>query len=119
MIGEGDMAVFYDPDGFGRPCVRRRPSVADVPFVGILGAVDEIALEGYAVAAEHSLRYPSDAVDLDEGDLVLVGVERDAAGGVRLVDGAAQGGVRYRVRTEPRILNDGAESGALLSRVRT
>lgn len=118
-IGASDLAVFYDTDGFGTPCARRRPGVGDVPFVGIVGAVDELALDGYAVTAEHSLRYPTTAIDLDQGDTVIVGCDRDADGAVILVGDQVQGGTPYKVRREPWRINDGAETAALLSSVQS
>lgn len=116
-IGDGDLAVFYDTDGFGSNCARRRPGEDDALFVGIKGAVDELVLDGYAVSAEHSLRYPSADVDLDEGDEVIVGPDVDVDGAVIFVAGAVQGGERYRVQREPWLINDGLETAALLSRV--
>lgn len=114
-IGAGDMHVFYDPKAFGTRCARRRADVDDVLFVGILGAVDEVVLDGFAVTAKRSLRYPTEAVDLDEGDSVLAGIDVDDEGVPILVDGAAQGGELYRVRREPWRINDGLETAALLS----
>lgn len=116
MPFEADLSIFYGPP-FGVPCARRRPGVDDMPFRGILGAVDELALDGYAVSAEHGLRYPTAEVDLDQGDRVLTAVETDATGAVVLVAGAVVGGTAYRVRQKPRRINDGAESFFELSSV--
>lgn len=116
MPFEADLRIFYGPP-FGVACARRRLGEDDVPFRGILGAVDELALDGYAVSAEHGLRYPTAWVDLDEGDRVLTGVVTTAAGAVVLVTGEAQGGTEYRVRQEPRRINDGAESFVELSSI--
>lgn len=118
MTFEADLDVFYGPP-FGVGCARRRSAVDDIPFRGILGSVDELALEGYAVTAEYGLRYPTAEVDLDEGDRVLVGCNVDADGAVVLVAGIAQGGTAYKVRTEPRRINDGAETAAILSSIPT
>lgn len=113
-IGADDLAVFYDRDGFGTQCARRRSGVDDVLFVGILGAVDELVLDSYAVSAEHSLRYPTADVDLDEGDQVIVDPTRDVDGAVVIVAGVVQGGTPYKVRREPWRINDGMETAALL-----
>lgn len=119
MPFEADLRVFYRRP-FGLPCARRRPGVGDVPFWGIPGAVDELALQGYAVSTDYGLRYPSADVDLDTGDRVLIDVETEGDGAEEepvLTLGAAQGGTPYRVRAEPKRINDGAETQALLSSV--
>ena len=116
MPFEFDLATFYGPP-FGVPCARRRPGADDVAFRGIPGAVDNVGLDGYVVSTDYGLRYPSAAVDLDAADRVIVNCDADAAGAVALVFGAAQGGTPYRVRAEPRIINDGAESTVVLSSI--
>lgn len=116
-IGDDDLGVFYDADALGTQCARVRPGEADAPFVAITGANDVLALDGYAVSTEYGIKYPTADVDLDTDDGVLVGCARGADGAAVLIAGAAQGGTLYRVRAEPRRVNDGRESYALLSSI--
>lgn len=93
-----DPGIFFRTDEFAVTCVRRRAAEPDVSFDAILASSDEEALDGYALAGEHRLRYPTAAVSLTQGDRVLVG---DRA---------------FEVRQVLRVI-DGSESEALLREV--
>ena len=93
-----DTIIFFRTDEFAVTCVRRRAAEPDVSFAAILASSDEEALDGYALAGEHRLRYPTAAVSLTQGDRVLVG---DRA---------------FEVRQVLRVI-DGSESEALLREV--
>ena len=94
-----DLSVFFDTDEFAIACVRQRAGQPDVPFSGILGVVDQDALQGYAVTAEHQLTYPTAAVQLAEGDTIAINAQM------------------WRVRRDPTRVEDGSVSWALLSQV--
>lgn len=95
MIGD-DLGPFFDVDEFAQACTRLRSGEADVPFVGILGEVDDEALDGHLLAGVRRLRFPAVSVNLLEGDLVRIGA------------------AEYRVPQQARALNDGAESEVYL-----
>lgn len=97
MIGD-DLTPFFVEGEFAVPVVRRRASVPDVPFSGILTTTDEEALQGYAMTADHRLSYPTDSIDLTAGDEVVVN------------------GEAYLVRRTDRV-NDGMETEAVISKV--
>lgn len=97
MIGE-DLTPFYVEGEFAVPVVRRRASVPDVAFTGILTTTDEEALQGYAITADHRLSYPTGSIDVVSGDEVVVS------------------GVTYVVRSTDRV-NDGLETEAVISKV--
>lgn len=97
MIGE-DLTPFYVEGEFAVPVVRRRVSVPDATFTGILTTTDEEALQGYAMTADHRLSYPTGSIDLTAGDAVVVN------------------GVTYTVRRTDRV-NDGLETEAVISKV--
>lgn len=94
-----DLDVFFDTDDFASACTRQRVGAPDWPFKGILGVVDQEALQGYAITAEHYLTYPTATVTLLEGDLI------------------STSGQLYKVRREPTRVEDGNVSHALLSKV--
>jgi hypothetical protein len=117
QVFEDDGAVWYGPP-LCEPCARRREGSPDVAFWGLRGTIDELALSGYAIAADISLRFWTSKVDLDEGDLVAVGVATDPDDEAVIVldaDGLTTGGTLYEVRAEPMQVNDGRESVAGLS----
>lgn len=97
MIGE-DLTPFFVEGEFAVPVVRRRASVPDVAFTGILTTTDEEALQGYAITADHRLSYPTGSIDLSSGDEVVVS------------------GETFLVRRTDRV-NDGLESEAVISKV--
>lgn len=97
MIGE-DLTPFYVEGEFAVPVLRRRASVPDVAFSGILTTTDEEALQGYAITADHRLSYPTGSIDLASGDEVVVN------------------GETFVVRRTDRV-NDGLETEAVISKV--
>lgn len=97
MIGE-DLSPFYVEGEFAVPVVRRRASVPDVAFTGIVTTTDEDALQGYAITADHRLSYPTGSIDLASGDEVVVN------------------GETFLVRRTDRV-NDGLETEAVISKV--
>lgn len=97
MIGE-DLTPFYVEGEFAVPVLRRRASVPDVAFSGILTTTDEEALQGYAITADHRLSYPTGSIDLVSGDEVVVN------------------GETFLVRRTDRV-NDGLETEAVISKV--
>lgn len=96
--------VFFGPD-FATPFVRTRHGLDAVPVVGILGAVDEEALEGRVMAAVRELRLPA-SYDLRAGD-ELTAAEAIPALGVAI-------GAAFRVLEPPQRDVDGAEQIVLL-----
>lgn len=99
-----DLGVFFDTDDFASVCTRQRAGTPDVPFNGIVGVVDQDALQGYAITAEHYLTYPTAAVALLEGDHISV-------------TGPLGVSQLWKVRREPTRVEDGNVSHALLSKV--
>lgn len=97
MIGE-DLTPFFVEGEFAVPVLRRRASVPDVAFSGILTTTDEEALQGYAITADHRLSYPTGSIDLASGDEVVVN------------------GETFLVRRTDRV-NDGLETEAVISKV--
>lgn len=94
-----DLDVFFDTGDFASACIRQRVGTPDLPFKAILGVVDQEALQGYAITAEHYLTYPTAAATLLEGDHIGIG------------------STLYKVRREPTRVEDGNVSHALLSKV--
>lgn len=97
-------AVFYGAD-FAAIFTRLRPLAADVQVAVIVGAVDEEALDGRAIATTRAARMPATA-DVRADD-VLVAVQAIAALGIAA-------GQRFRVLDLPRRVTDGMELEALL-----
>ena len=92
-----DLSVFFNTAEFAHVCTLQRSGEPDVPFNAIFGVVDQTALQGYAITAEYELSYPTNAVQLLEGDNVLI-------------DGQV-----WRVRRDPMRVADGRISSAFLS----
>lgn len=97
-------AVFFGAD-FAAPFTRQRPMAADVQVAVIVGAVDDDALDGRAIATTRAARMPATA-DVRADD-VLVAVQTIGALGIAA-------GQRLRVLDAPRRVNDGMELEALL-----
>jgi hypothetical protein len=97
-------AVFFGAD-FATAFTRQRTGAADVQVVLILGATDEDALDGRAIATTRTARLPATA-DLRVDD-VLVAAQALPALGVAE-------GQRFTVLDAPRRANDGMELEALL-----
>jgi len=108
MLGDEDLAaVFYGAD-FALPFTRTRTGAPSLTVHGILGAVDQDALDGRTLAAVRTLQLPATA-DLRADDL-LQSLQAEPAHGVAL-------GQVYRVLQQPQRMNDGAEQQALLGTV--
>ncbi|CAN5857980.1 hypothetical protein BH11PSE13_BH11PSE13_12190 [soil metagenome] len=99
-------AVFYGPD-FASPFVRSRPGADDLTVMGILGAVDEEALDGRAFAAERSLAFAA-GQDVRVGDHIVCTVD---------IGPDVLAGTTFRVLEQPKRVNDGLELEALLGSV--
>lgn len=100
--------VFYGGDFALTFSVERQGAVVAV-VTGIVGVIDDEALDGRVIAAERTLRLPS-THDLRERD-VLVAQGAEPTIGVRI-------GERLRVLARPQRVNDGSEMEALLGSVR-
>lgn len=99
--------VFYGHD-FALPFSIERQGAVVGSAAGILGVIDDEALDGRVFAAERTLRLPS-MHELRERD-VLIMLADEATIGVRIGD-------RFRVLAEPKRVNDGSEIEALLGSV--
>lgn len=100
--------VFYGDD-FALTFLLERQGVVVGPVAGILGVVDDEALDGRVIAAERTLRLPS-THDLRERDVLTAQTDEPTIG-VRIGD-------RFRVLATPRRVNDGSEMEALLGSVK-
>lgn len=97
-------AVFFGAD-FASPFTRQRPMASDVQVSVIVGALDDDALDGRAIATTRVARMPATA-DVCADD-VLVAVQAIGSLGIAA-------GQRFRVLDVPRRVNDGMELEALL-----
>ena len=104
---DDDLSVFYDEDDFAVACTRQRPGEDDVPFSGILATLDAALFEGQATSGQHTLQYPTTAVDMQAQD-VLRTVRTNSAGTVLPAE-------VWRVLRSPDRVTDGAESIVLLA----
>lgn len=99
--------VFYGDDFALAFSIERQGAVVG-SAAGILGVIDDEALDGRVFAAERTLRLPS-MHELRERD-VLIMLADELTLGVRIGD-------RFRVLAEPKRVNDGSEMEALLGSV--
>lgn len=104
---DDEMSVFFDEDDFAVACTRQRPGETDVQFSGILSTLDAALFEGQATTGQHTLQYPTTAVDMQAQDVLLT-VRTTEAGTVL----PAQ---TWRVLRSPDQVVDGAESIVLLA----
>ncbi|WP_278534958.1 hypothetical protein [Delftia acidovorans] len=100
--------VFYGHD-FALPFSIERQGAVVGTAAGILGVIDDEALDGRVIAAERTLRLPS-IHDLRDRD-VLISQADEPTIGVRVGD-------RFRVLAAPQRVNDGSEMEALLGSVK-
>lgn len=69
---DNDLAeVFFSPDDFGAPCVRRRTGAADLPFSAIIGEQSAALFEDRLRGSRRRLLCAA-SVDLHDGDRVQV-----------------------------------------------
>ena len=99
--------VFYGDDFALAFSIERQGAVVG-SAAGILGVIDDEALDSRVFAAERTLRLPS-MHELRERD-VLIMLADELTIGVRIGD-------RFRVLAEPKRVNDGSEMEALLGSV--
>lgn len=99
--------VFYGDD-FALAFSIARQGVVVGSAAGILGVIDDEALDGRVFAAERTVRLPS-MHELRERDVLIVLADEPTIG-VRIGD-------RFRVLAEPKRVNDGSEMEALLGSV--
>ena len=99
---DDELSVFYSENDFAVACTRSRPGEDDVQFTGILGSLDAVLFEGQASLDQHTLQYPTSAVDMQAQD-VLRTVRRTEAGTVLPAE-------VWRVLRSPDRVVDGAES---------
>lgn len=100
--------VFYGDD-FALTFLIERQGVVVGSAAGILGVVDDDALDGRVIAAERTLRLPSNH-DLYDRDVLTAQTDEPTIG--------VQIGDRFRVLAKPQRVNDGSEMEALLGSVR-
>jgi hypothetical protein len=93
------LGAFYRLSHFAQEVTRVRSGVPDLVFAGILGMADAEALQGYVVATQRTLRYPTASADVREGDTLITNVD----------------GKQFRVLRHPELVADGNESMARLS----
>ncbi|SFF14822.1 hypothetical protein [Paracidovorax wautersii] len=105
---EEDMRTVFFGSDFAARFRRHRAGELAREVVGIVGTVDDEALEGRVFAASRTLRYPADC-ELRADD-VLECLDEAASQGIKV-------GTRFRVLEAPRRVNDGAEMEALLGSV--
>lgn len=103
---DDELQVFFDQADFALACTRIRPGEDDVQFSGILATVDATLFEGQASLGQHTLQYPTTAVDLQAQD-VLHTVRTTSAGTVLPAE-------VWRVMRSPDRVVDGAESVAFI-----
>jgi hypothetical protein len=101
--------VFYGDDFALTFSIERQGAVVGTA-AGILGVIDDEALDGRVIAAERTLRLPS-IHDLRDRDVLIMQADEPTIG-VRVGD-------RFRVLDAPQRVNDGSEMEALLSSVKT
>lgn len=109
MLGfDDDMhSVFFGGD-FAATFERQRAGVAVQAVRGILGVLDDEALDGRVIAAARVLRLPAGS-DLRAGDLLQTQQAQPALG--------VAAGALFKVLEPPLRVNDGAELEALLGSV--
>lgn len=99
-----DLSIVFFSADFATPFTRQRPAVADVTVVAIVGAVDDEALDGRAMAAVRVAHFAA-GQDIRAGDKLVA--QQAASPDV-------PAGTAYRVLDTPRRVNDGLELEALL-----
>lgn len=99
--------VFYGDDFALTFSIERQGAVVGTA-AGIIGVIDDDALEGRVIAAERTLRLPSNH-DLRERDVLTMQTDEPTIG-LRVGD-------RLRVLAPPQRVNDGSEMEALLGSV--
>lgn len=93
MLGDDDLDVFFDTTEFATTFHKVMDGQPEEPgFPGIKSAVDEEVLQNFVASTVESLRYPTAAIELQQGDEVT--------------DGTAT----WRVLRDGFLVNDGAES---------
>jgi len=100
--------VFYGDDFALTFSIERQGAVVG-SATGILGVIDEEALDGRVIAADRTLRLPS-IINLRERDVLIAQADEPTIG-VRV-------GARLRVLAMPRRVHDGSEMEALLGSAR-
>lgn len=96
-LGDDDFDVFYGDD-FAREFVKWSATAERVAFMAIFAVADEEAMQSLSITAQYQLLYQTGTVDLKAGDVLLDGEKT------------------WRVRSEPKRVNDGKDSFVLLSR---
>lgn len=99
--------VFYGGDFALAFSIERQGAVVG-SAAGILGVIDDEALDGRVFAAERTVRLPSMHELLERDVLIMLADEPTI--GLRVGD-------RFRVLAEPKRVNDGSEMEALLGSV--
>lgn len=105
---QDDMTTVFFGSDFAARFRRHRAGAAPKDVVGILGIVDEEALEGRVMTASRALRSPA-ICDVRADDVLEVLDEMPSMG--------IQTGTRFRVLDQPKRVNDGEEIEALLGSV--
>lgn len=105
MIGDDDLAVFFDAEDFATPWLRQRPGVGDVLVHGILGEESQDGLQGRLVSTGRELLLPTSA-DVRQGDFLCIQTDLPALGLVR--------GQRFQVASPVERMTDGAQMVAFL-----
>lgn len=100
--------VFYGED-FALVFEIERQGVVVGTAAGIIGVIDDEALDGRVIAAERTLRLPS-IHDLRERDVLIMQSDEPTIG--------LCVGDRLRVLAPPQRVNDGSEMEALLGSVK-
>ena len=111
MIGDGDFVVFFNTDDFALTLEKWSAQEQGIQFSGIISVVDDVALDGYAVAAEYKLDYEFSKVQLKEGDELTVLTKS--------LDGGYVAGMRYKVKRPGWRSNDGLQGVAYLSSIKS
>lgn len=99
--------VFYGDDFALTFLIERQGTVVGTA-AGIIGVIDDDALDGRVIAAERTLRLPS-IHDLRERDVLTMQTDEPTIG--------LHVGDRFRVLAAPQRVNDGSELEALLGSV--